>query len=170
MLGRILLVGLLFFIAACRADTGIIADPSNSTEPMPTATLVAVSAEEAIKQVLRAESKGVVEEDIELLASLWVEEAMVRDAHHTPDDESDDAVWQGIDAVLDRYVVRVFPGNAQFAEPGEMLVTIEGDRAEVRSTTQIGQEISPAGDLWILARRDGGWRLLSLTYNLEKNP
>ncbi|RME82773.1 MAG: nuclear transport factor 2 family protein, partial [Caldilineae bacterium] len=123
--------------------------------------------EEAITQLLLAESEAVVQQDIERLAELWSEDAMVTDANHTPDDAGDDAVWRGIDAVLDRYVVLVFPGNPQFAAPEIDEIVIVGDMAWARSTTRIGSEVSPGGDQWTFVRREGRWYIQSLTYNLE---
>ncbi len=126
-----------------------------------------MSDEEAILVLLRAESRGVVARDMELLASLWAEDAVVVDAKHTPDDPSDDTRWEGIDAVLDRYVTLVFPGNPTYAEPADVQITVEGDRAEAVSTTQIGAERSPSGDRWTFVKRNGRWWIQSLTYNLE---
>ena len=108
-----------------------------------------------------------VRQDMTLLAELWAEDATVTDAKHTPDIADDDAVWRGIDAILDRYVVLVFPGNPQFAEPVDIEIVVEGDRATARSTTQIGDEVSPAGDLWTFSRCGERWCIQSLTYNLE---
>ena len=36
------------------------------------------------------------------------------------------------------------------------------------ATTQIGDEVSPAGDLWTFVRTEDGWRIESLSYNLEQ--
>ncbi len=135
-----------------------------------TPTPVPANDEEAIRQLLRAESNGVVHQDMALLAELWAEDATVTDAKHTSDIADDDAVWHGIDAILDRYVVLVFPGNPQFAEPAGIEIVVEGDRATARSTTQIGDEVSPGGDLWSFSRCDGRWCIQALTYNLEASP
>ncbi|NOZ70451.1 MAG: nuclear transport factor 2 family protein, partial [Chloroflexi bacterium] len=113
-----------------------------------TPTPIPASDEQAIKGLLQAESEGVVAQDINRLAELWAEDAVVRDAKHTPGNEDDDAVWRGIDAILDRYVVLVFPGNPQFAEPQIVSMEIEDGRATVVSTTHIGTEVAPQGDRW----------------------
>jgi len=127
----------------------------------------ALSDEELILQLLQAESEGVVQQDMERLAAIWAEDGVARDAKHTPDDAGDDAVWRGIDAILDRYVVLVFPGNPQSAAKIDVQLEIEGDQASAYSTTQIGEEVSPGGDRWTFIRRDGRWQIASLTYNLE---
>lgn len=161
----IFLLFTLLLLVACR--------PSTSTPPYAsprTPTPVPANDEEAIRQILRAESEGVVRQDMTLLAELWAEDATVTDAKHTPDRADDDAVWHGIDAILDRYVVLVFPGNPQFAEPASIEIVVEGDRATARSTTQIGDEVSPGGDLWTFSRCGERWCIQSLTYNLEPPP
>ncbi len=165
MTKRFLLLCSLLLLSACR--------PAASPQPALSArtpTPVPASAEDAILQLLRRESEGVVRQDMDLLAELWAEDATVTDAKHTPGVVDDDAVWRGIDAILDRYVVLVFPGNPQFAEPSDVDVVIEGDRATARSTTQIGDEVSPGGDLWSFARCDERWCIQALTYNLEALP
>lgn len=123
--------------------------------------------EAALRQLLQAEADAVVHQDIERLASLWAEDGFVVDARHTSDNEADDAVWRGIDAVLDRYMVVVFPGNPQFAEPADIGIEIAGDTASASSTTRIGNEISPAGDRWEFRHAGGRWWIVSLKYNLE---
>ena len=166
MIRRLFLLLLsLLLLSACRPTA-----PSQPTALARTPTPVPASAEEAIRQILRAESEGVVRQDMTLLAELWAEDATVTDAKHTPDVTDDDAVWHGIDAILDRYVVLVFPGNPQFAEPADVEIVVEGDQATARSTTQIGDEVSPGGDLWSFSRCNGRWCIQALTYNLETSP
>jgi hypothetical protein len=111
-----------------------------------------------------------VQQDMTLLAEIWAEDAIVTYAKHTPQAPDDDAVWKGIDAILDRYVVLVFPGNPQSAEPIDILITVEGEHASARSTTQIGDEVSPGGDMWTFTRCGERWCIETLTYNLESKP
>jgi hypothetical protein len=122
---------------------------------------------EAIQWLLQAESRGVVNRDTDLLTAIWAEDGQVIDAHHTPDDTSDDARWQGIDAVMNRYVTLVFPGNPILAAPADVQIQVQGHRATARTTTRINNELSPGGDAWEFVKQDGVWRIRSLTYNLE---
>ena len=140
--------------------------------PSPTPIVPLFSEDEAaIHWLLEAESRGVVNKDMELLAAIWTDDAVVTDARHTPDDPTDDARWQGIDAVLDRYVTLVFPGNPTTAAPVDVQIVIAGDTATAISTTRIGNELSPGGDRWTFVKQDDGrWRIHSLTYNLEPAP
>lgn len=123
--------------------------------------------EAALQALLRSEANAVVQQDIERLAELWAEDGTVVDAGHTPENTVDDASWRGRDAILDRYMVLVFPGNPQYADPGDITIEISGDSATARSTTRIGDEVSPAGDRWEFRYTDGRWLITSLTYNLE---
>jgi ketosteroid isomerase-like protein len=125
------------------------------------------SDEEQIKQLLSAESHGVVSEDIDGLMSLWTEDAVVRDANHTPDNPSDDVVWEGKDAIRERYVKVVFPGNPSIVEHPTISIEIKGNTAVVTTTTKIGNEIAPSGDRWTFKKIKGKWFISSLTYNLE---
>ncbi len=125
------------------------------------------SDEEAIRQLIAAESQGVVQQDIDGLLDLWALDATITDAKHTPDSPDDDARWRGRDAIRERYVVLVFPGNPTSAGVGDVQLTITGDAATAISTTVIGDEVSPGGDRWEFARRDGRWWIVGLTYNLE---
>ncbi len=127
----------------------------------------AANDEDAIRQLVAAEGAAVVGQDIGALMELWADDAVVTDAKHTPNDTSDDATWQGRDAIRSRYVVLVFPGNPQSAGGQDLQVQVTGDKATVTSTTAIGSEVSQAGDRWTFVKRDGRWWIGSLTYNLE---
>lgn len=125
------------------------------------------TAEEAIRQLVLLEGQGVVSQDISGLMNLWAADAVVRDAKHTPDNANDDARWQNRDAIRERYVALVFPGNPGLNSPADIRITITGDTAEATSTTRIGGEISPGGDRWTFVKREGRWWISGLTYNLE---
>jgi len=137
------------------------------TSPPRTPTPVPATDEDAVLQLLAAEGEGIVEQDIERLMEIWAEEGVIVDARHTPDYGGDDLTWRGEDAIRQRYVTLVFPGNPAVAAPSDAQVTLSGDTAEVSSTTHIGSEVAPGGDRWTFERRDGQWFITSLTYNLE---
>ena len=59
-----------------------------------------------------------VSQDIGGLMNLWAPEAVIADAKHTPDNPNDDARWRGRDAIRERYVVLVFPGNPNVDQSG----------------------------------------------------
>jgi hypothetical protein len=164
-------IGLLILLLAggCIAPTTVPPTPTAGA-PAAVPSFQPANDEEAIAWVLEMEGRGVVDKDIDLLMSLWVEDGRVVDARHTPDDTSDDLVWEGYYAIRDRYITLVFPGNPSQAAPADLQIALSGDRAVVTATTRIGEEVSPAGDRWTLVRTPAGWRIESLTYNLEPAP
>jgi hypothetical protein len=98
---------------------------------------------------------------------IWDEDGVITDASHTSDVTSDDFVWVGHDAIRERYVNLVFPSAPTEVAATDIQLTIEGDTATAISTTNIGDEVQPGGDRWTFAKKDGRWKITSLTYNLE---
>ncbi len=171
---------LLLLISACAApaDTVDAPDVTEAQIERGSCGVESVEAagetltdEAAVEAVLRAEGARVVAQAINPLMGLWAEESQVVDAAGTPDDESDDQRWLGVDAIRNRYVRVVFPGAPAVAQPADLDVSFSEEngmpRAVVLATTQIGDEVSPAGDRWTLVQQDGCWLIESLTYNLE---
>ena len=156
-----LLILALLLLAACSPATP-------ATSPTPDSPLPRFDDDaDAIQWLLQAESRGVVNKDMDLLAAIWAEDCVVTDAHHTPDNPADDTRWQGIDAVLNRYVTLVFPCNPTLAAPADVQLTVQGDQATARTTTRINDELSPGGDEWVFVKQGDVWRIRALTYNLE---
>jgi hypothetical protein len=123
-----------------------------------------------VRALLAAEGEFVVAQNIDSLMQLWVENGRVVDAKNTPASSDDDQVWDGKDAIRHRYVRTVFPGAPAVVDHGDETITIDGDQAQVESTTTIGSEVAPAGDRWEMVRQGNCWYLASLTYNLEPAP
>lgn len=174
-LPTLILLSLALLIGGCRAPS---ADP---TAPAPAVTAVPAGGscslgietagdEDAIRSVLTAEGELVVAQDITRLMALWAADSHVTDAKNTPDDADDDQSWEGKDAIRHRYVRTVFPGAPAAAQPADLEISLDGDRATVRATTQIGSEVSPAGDRWELVKQENCWYIAGLTYNLEPTP
>ena len=122
---------------------------------------------EAITALLRAESAYVVQQDGEALMRLWATDGRIADAKHTPADPGDDQTWEGADAIRHRYLRRVFPGNPSAARPADLTIVLDGDRATVTGTTRIGNEVSPNGDRWQVAKIEGCWVIKELVFDLE---
>jgi hypothetical protein len=51
--------------------------------------------------------------------------------------------------------------------PVDLVIDVEGDSAVVTGTTRIGTELSPGGERWTFARREGQWQITGITFNLE---
>jgi len=155
-------------LGACNTSQPASTLGPRPTIPVRTPTPQPASDEEAIRQLIALEGQGVVSQDIDGLMGLWAQDAVITDAKHTPDDSSDDAHWRGRDAIRERYVVLVFPGNPTSAGATDVKITVDGDQAVAVSTTVIGGEVSPGGDRWTFAKRAGRWWITGLTYNLEQ--
>jgi hypothetical protein len=157
----------LVIVAACGSPPRAVTPSPAETVAARTATPQPATGEEAIRQLVLLEGQGVVGQDIEGVMGLWAEDARITDARHTPDDASDDALWQGRDAIRERYIVLVFPGAPAVAGATDISVEITGNAASATSTSVIGAEVAPLGDRWTFERRAGRWWITSLTYNLE---
>lgn len=153
------------------STNGCTAIPSPTVTPPVGSCMLNLAAdateEQKIEAVLAAEGNLVVKQDINQLMRLWAESGLVADAGNTPEQTDDDQLWRNQDAIRNRYVRIVFPGAPSVATPTDLAIELNGDQAVVTATTQIGSEISPAGDRWELVKVNGCWVIKSLTYNLE---
>jgi hypothetical protein len=93
--------------------------------------------------------------DLATLGQLWAADARVVDGRGTPA-TADDYVWSGRAAILDRYVVAVFPNPPPLAvELDGLALAVEGDEATA----------SHGGDRWRFVWRDGRWWIAELVYS-----
>ncbi|NLT43741.1 MAG: hypothetical protein GXX93_13800 [Anaerolineae bacterium] len=126
------------------------------------------SPESVVAGLVLAEGEAVRQQDIDVLAGLWLPDSTLVDASHTPAEPGDDRRWEGWDAIRDRYVLEVFP-NYRAPEAGPRprqslpVVSLEADTAVVTVAGSDGQTIQ---DRWTLQRVDGQWRIAGLEYNL----
>lgn len=109
------MIGLLFLAflsAGCNSTTERVLPP-------PTATVVATqdwpelfSAQStdvaAVTALILAERQAAIDHNLALLSQLWAEDARIVDGRGNAA-SADDYIWQGRAALLDRYVVAVFP-------------------------------------------------------------
>lgn len=126
-----------------------------------------VSDNDAIHAVVNAEGQFVVKQDIDALMALWADGSYIKNAKNSVADESDDQVWNDVDAIRHRYVRTVFPGAPAEIQPADLEIQINDGNAVVIATTHIGDEVSPSGDRWELQQQAGCWVIQSLAYNLE---
>lgn len=147
--------------------------PSPTPPPMGSCSLplpAEATDEQALQAVLMAEGDLVVKQKIDELMRLWQDGSRVTDAQNTPADPADDLAWLDKDAIRHRYVGIVFPGAPKQATPADLQIQLDNSRATITATTQIGMEVSPAGDRWTLVKVGDCWQIESLTYNLEPAP
>ncbi|MGE5141648.1 MAG: nuclear transport factor 2 family protein [Rudaea sp.] len=132
-----------------------------------TPTPVPATDEEAIRQIINAECEAVVQQDIDRLQGIWASDGVVTDANHTADNTGDDVTWKGWDAIRDRYVNIVFPSSPTFCEHPGTLVTVSGTTATGSSGVKIGQTNCTDCNKWVFAKGAEGWKISTLTYNLN---
>jgi hypothetical protein len=165
---RAISLGLVAWLTASCALLRSEAPPTPIPAGSCTLALAPTAGDEAaISAVVSAEGELVVKQDITALMQLWGEGAFIANAKNTPTNQDDDQLWLDKDAIRHRYVRTVFPGAPTSASPKDLIIAIDGATAIVTATTNIGNELSPAGDRWELTKANGCWLIHSLTYNLE---
>ncbi len=162
-----LTLALLMTLSACSTSPQAGVSPATKGGSCSLGLPATAGDQGAITALLNAESAYVVQQDSEALLRLWATDGRIADAKHTPADPADDQTWEGIDAIRHRYLRRVFPGNPSAAQPADLTITLDGDRATVTGTTRIGNEVSPNGDRWQVVKIDGCWVIKELVFDLE---
>lgn len=113
------------------------------------------AAEEAIPFLIAAERAAAGAGDQATLAHLWDEDAQIVDGRGTPAPD-DDYVWPGRAAILDRYVLAVFPSPPPPLDGLDGLtMMVEGSEASAMH----------GGDRWRFIQRDGRWWISELVYS-----
>jgi hypothetical protein len=141
---------------------------SNSQAPRSrTATPVPPNDDAAIRQLINAECEAVVQQDADRLQGLWAPNGVVTDANHTKDNTSDDVTWKNWDALRDRYVNLIFPSNPTFCEHPDIQVQIALPNATATSSVKIGVTNCKDCNVWTFTKTNDGWKITSLTYNLN---
>ncbi len=140
------------------------------TRPNPTITPTPANDEEAVRQLINAECEAVVQQDVDRLQGIWASDGVVTDANHTPDNATDDVTWKNWDAIRDRYVNIVFPSNPTFCEHPNTQVTMGADKQTATATSgvNIGTTKANNSNKWTFKKTDTGWKITSLTYNLDQ--
>lgn len=142
----------------------LVSCATSHREPPPTLTptaelppVIRGAGTEALPAMVAAEREAARTGDLALLARLWAPDGRIIDGRGTLE-TGDDLVWLGRDAILDRYVVAVFPSPPPpFVRPPLFLPTIDGSRA----TAELD------GDHWSFVYRDGRWWLAELAYAVD---
>jgi hypothetical protein len=145
-----------FFIAACAGPQPLPAPPSPTATPL-LPSLVSEITTETLPVLVSLEREASIQGNWPLLAALWAENGRIVDGRGTVE-ESDNYIWDGRAAILDRYTLAVFPAPPPPLDPATLTsatLTLEGNQA-----TLINQ-----GDRWRFVQDGGRWWLLELVYN-----
>ena len=115
---------------------------------------VHLPAEQAIPQLIAAERNASIAGDLALLAQLWAQEGRIVDARGT-DDPADDFTWPSRAAILDRYILAVFPA------PPPALPSLPAPAITVQDNA--AQAVN-GGDRWQFHYTEGRWWIVELHY------
>jgi hypothetical protein len=143
-------------LAGCVAPTPAPLSPLPSPTPITAPAYLTAPLVEAAPHLLLAERQAAAARDLPLLSLLWAPDARIVDTHGT-DDPADDAIWNGLPAILDRYTIAVFPSPPPLLTAADLAVLSvepESDRAHLT----LGR------DRWLLVQAAGRWWLQELQY------
>lgn len=143
-------------LVACSGNVEMPPRPMPTTSPPPPAAVSEVTAE-TLPTLVLVEREASITGNLPQLTSLWAEDGRIVDGRGSVQTD-DDYVWQGRAALLDRYIVAVFPAPPPTLAPSELAdatLTVEGDQATLIN----------GGDRWRFVQREGRWWLLELVYS-----
>jgi cellulose synthase/poly-beta-1,6-N-acetylglucosamine synthase-like glycosyltransferase len=165
---------LLFLLAiklAPEEERAFRANPNQT--PMIGGELTQASPEAQVKSIVYLEGKAALDADTAAALRLWDRAGVIRDAHYTLADSTDDRVWRGHDAIRERY--RDEFGQRRYLElsHSDASVIIEGNtatlvndlRAKILTPNGVQSVFLSKGDRWELKREDGTWRITQLVVN-----
>ncbi len=170
LVAALVALSLAVLVIGCGKD-GVMPTPTRRIETprTRTATPVASTPDEAVRQIINAECEAVVQQDIDRLQGIWSPDGVIVDANHTPDSAGDDVTWKGWDAVKDRYVNLVFPSSPTFCEHPGTNVSIGADNVSATASTgvNIGNTKCTDCNKWTFKKVGEAWKIVTLTYNLN---
>jgi hypothetical protein len=150
----------LWLLSACtgaaQAPTFLPTPATTAPTPAPPEAVTS-EADEALPALIRVERQASIQGDLAMLAQLWAPDSRIVDGRNTstPDD---DYVWDGRDAVLDRYALAVFPNPPPpLPTPDgldDLAVQVKGDEATAVNGV----------DRWRMVYANGRWWLQELIY------
>ena len=147
------LVFIVVLLAGCTRSPQRVA-PAAEPAPAEPPAFVTLPAAEAIPQMIAAERDASRRGDLALLAQLWAGDARIADSRGT-EDPADDFLWPNRAAILDRYLLAVFPVPPPALE--------ELPAPAITSQDSAAQAIN-GQDRWQFVRQDGRWWIEELRY------
>lgn len=150
----------VLLLNACTAPTATVAPetPLAAVSPPSAPHAVTGTPADALVTLIQAERQASIDRDLATLELLWSPDSRIVDGRNTAGSD-DDYLWAGRDAILDRYVVAVFPN------PPPPLT--DPDALKGISVQDIGDNMAVGihgGDRWRLVYTEGRWWLQELIY------
>ncbi len=126
------------------------ATPSSTSES-------GVKAEQAVRDVVNSEIRAVLQSDMDLLQSIYAPTAKIVDHRATPNDTSDDLVYEGWTEIRQRYE-GVFALHLYEIKLADLTIQVNGKRATAtHSGSIINGEFYPDHVVYSLEQVDGRW-------------
>ncbi|MCB0213323.1 MAG: nuclear transport factor 2 family protein [Anaerolineae bacterium] len=141
------------------------------TAPLPEATTVAVidpaapaADPQAVRNVILDEVNAAMAQDLGRLETLFAPSAVVVDHSGTPDDPSDDTVWQGW-ANIERRYQAFFSSGVSSLTLVDLAIQIDGNRA-IATHQGVVQDgvLYPDQGTYTLENSNGQWLITQLEY------
>ncbi len=134
----------------------------------PTATPSTVSDSDA-KAVIMSEVEAAINQDLERLQTLYTVDAVVVDHNKTPDDPSDNTVWQGWSNIERRYAAFFSVG---FSSATLVDLTVQVDDNQAQGTHKgviLDGTLYEDTGIYTLEQRDGQWLITQLEYGKQED-
>ncbi len=174
VVGLTALVVFLFYMSVIKApDTEVIFRTNPLHQPLISHSLINNLPETHIKAKIYLEERAAMAKDIEGVLRLWSPDSVIRDANYTPNDESDDRVWTGLDDIRSRYEEefrqrtyhKLIHRNISTFIEDDMASVVNDLDAALTSQGKFQTVFLFKGDRWTLRKENGEWKITSLTLN-----
>jgi len=149
-------------------DAAVVEPAATSAVFTPVATQSTTPADpaeqDAVRAVINAELKGAINQDLEALASLFAPNAVIIDHNGTPDDPSDNTIWQGWVNIERRYSA-FFSAGFYSGSFVQLAVQVDGDRAQGTHQGVVLDDVYyEDSGLYLLEKQEGRWLITQLEY------
>lgn len=167
-------IGALFYVSVRHAPDEEIAFRANPDQrPLVAHGLINSPPDMIAASKIYIEQDGAIEKNLDAILKLWDVNGVIRDMNYTPNDESDDRVWRGLDEIRKRYEEEFRERTYLALEHHIVSSVTEGDHVTIvndLSATIVDngkqQKIYLSkGDRWTFRQIDGQWKITSLTVN-----
>jgi hypothetical protein len=134
-------------------------------ESQPTSTVsTAETEEQQVKDVIEAEAKGFIDQDLILLESVWSPDGVLIERSGTPDNLNDDITVRGWPALRQRYI-KIFPKRPKSIVYVDLKIKVSGDKAIATDSGSIQDDIYGEDiGIFTLKKTNGKWLIAQYEY------